>query len=199
MIRSSTSQIQNALGPALRRLSPTDHVAVAGIPAASGHAIDPLTGLDPGTHRLTFHSPVSVARDLPRLQTRIVADRPTSPIVEAVGEARAQLVAEAQPQDPHNPEVTVIVVLTDGKQDPPSTPRTDATVDALRWSRDLLHVYAIPVGAHAPLGTLSALATASNGKVLCVDTREGCPPPRYGGFDAAFEAIVLGLGGNPLP
>jgi hypothetical protein len=197
-LKDSIGQVRSALGPALRRLSPTDHVAVAGFPAADGHAIGPLTGLDPSTRRLGFRPPAAVAKDLPQLQTRIAADRPTSPIVEAVGEVRAQLVAEARPQDADNPEVGVIVVLTDGKEDPPAGPRADATVDALRWSRDLVHVYAIPVGTPTSLATVSAMAAASNGKVLCVDARPGCPGSPYDGFDAAFDAIVVGLGGNAL-
>jgi hypothetical protein len=198
-LRGSLGQVQNALGPALRRLNQNDRVAIAGFPTADGHAVDPLTGRDSLTQRLSFRSPTTVAEDLPRLQTLVVADRQTSPIVEAVGAVRAQLASEADQQDPDNPEVNVIVVLTDGKQDPPSKPGEDATVDALRSSRDLVHVYAIPVGAPAPLGTVSAMAAASNGKVLCVDTRPGCPRTPYRGFDAAFDAIVVELGGNALP
>lgn len=66
-----------------------------------------------------------------------------------------------------------------------------------RWSEQV-HVYVIPVGDPAPLEMVQAMAAASNGEVLCVDTRRGCPRVPYTGFDAVFEAIVVGLGGDVL-
>jgi hypothetical protein len=197
-LKNSIGQIQRALDPALRRLSPTDHVAVAGFPADDGHVIDPLTETDGRSSGLSFHSPIAVAESLSRLRARIVATRPASPIVEAVDEARDQLVAGARIPDPDNPVVNVIVVLTDGRQDPPSEERQQAVQARLSRWRDQVHVYVIPVGAPAPLGMVQAMAAASNGEVLCVDSRPGCPHVPYTGFDAVFEAIVVGLGGNAL-
>lgn len=196
-LKNSIEQIQEALDPALRKLSPTDHVAIAGFPADGDQVIDPLTETDGNSSGLSFHSPIAVAESLPRLQARIVANRPTSPLVEAVDEVRDQLVAEARTPDPDNPVANVIVMLTDGRQDPPSQARQEVQDRLFRW-RDQVRVYVIPVGAPAPLGMVQAMAAASNGEMLCVDTRQGCPRVPYPGFDAVFEAIVVGLGGNAL-
>lgn len=191
LTKAGYNAMKKALGAALDRLSVTDHVSIVGFPDSGGGYIDPLSGQDPKTGEPLSWTPPQLAGRLDAIGTKLAVNRTESPIVEAVSEASQQLARQSN--DANNPEVRAIVVLTDGKENSPSSQgRLKEILADLPNESSNLHIYVVPIGQPQPGNVLQRLAIG--GHLLCVDNRPECKGNFNVDFDAVFRNIVLELG-----
>lgn len=194
--KSMVARIEAAKDAARRgisRLGANDHVAVWGFPGRGSGPTDkfaPFAGPGPrpsAVDGVTIHS------------------RGGSPLYVALSEAK-ESVLDSRPAGNNEEEILAIVVVTDGKDNPPGrahrrTPSAQVTeiIDRLKdQTHGSVHVFPIAIGDKVNTTDLKNIADKTGGRAYCLDTTVSDANCQREKTDQdVFDQIFKQLGGGP--